>query len=325
MSERPLWIGEEEIAGAISPTEAIDALACAYADKAAGRASSMARAHLRIGERILHAVGGAMNDAGLAGTKTWTYTPGGASPLLILFSLEDGSVRAVIEAFSLGQLRTSATTGLGTRLLAREDAATLALIGTGKQAFSQARMVTTVRPIQQIRLFGRDVGRRHALAERLSSQLGVEVTEFSDVAEAVIGADVVTTITRSADPVLTGEMMAAGMHVNAVGSIVPTRRELDETAVGRCSVIVADSLEQAREDAGELRAASTGGDFDWSVVRDLSEAVGTPTRELRSTDDITLFKSLGVGLADVALGVELLRRITADGDGEKQGLTVSHG
>jgi ornithine cyclodeaminase len=315
MSDAPLWVGEAEAAALLSLEDAIDVLAQAYRLQAGGAAASMRRAHLREGDAILHAVGGTIAGDGLTGTKTWAYTPGGASPLLVLFSLTDGRVLGVVEAFAMGQMRTAATSGLGTRVLAREDAATLALLGTGKQAFAQARAVAAVRPITRVQLFGRDPGRRADLADRLREALGAEVSEHGDVAQTLDGADIVTAITRAETPVVTGEMLAPGMHVNAVGAIVPSRRELDEDAVARCDVVVTDSVAQARDDAGELRAAVDAGHPVWDRVRGLDAVVDERPSELRFPTDITLFKALGVGLSDVALGAEILRRARAAGAG----------
>ncbi len=292
----PLWIGEAQAAELLTVEDAIDVLEAAYAAQAEGRAQSMRRAHVREGDAILHAVGGTLD--GVAGTKTWLYTPGGAEPLLVLFDLAGGRVIGIVEAFAMGQLRTAATSGLGTRRLARADARTLALLGTGKQAFSQAEAVLAVRPIEAIRLFGREPSRRARLAERLRA-LGVRVSEHGDPAEAIAGADVVTTITRAAEPFVTAAMLAPGMHVNAVGAIVPSRRELTGDAVARFDHVVVDSLPQAREDAAELRGA------DWAAVRALCDPAPR-----RARDDLTLFKALGVGLSDVALGAELVRRAT---------------
>jgi len=315
VSDRPIWINEEDVSMLVSTDEVIDVLAAAYRLQAAGAAASMRRVHLRDGDAILHAVGGSIAGSGIAGTKTWLYTPGGAAPLLVLFSIEDGRQLGVVEAFALGQMRTAATSGLGTRLLARQDASSLALLGTGKQAFAQAQAIVAVRPIEQVRVVGRDPSRRGAMATRLREELGVEVTEFDQVAPAVEGAAVVTTITRAADPLLSGDAISPGTHINAVGAIVPSRRELDERAVARADLVVVDSVEQAREDAGELRAAADAGLLSWSDVRGLDAVVDESTSALRGPNDITLFKALGVGLSDVAIGIEVLRRARASGLG----------
>ncbi|MBS1677615.1 MAG: ornithine cyclodeaminase family protein [Actinobacteria bacterium] len=308
----PLWISDAVAAELLPLAEAIDVLADAHRAYLEGRAGNMARAHLRWEGSILHAVGGVLDQ--YAGTKTWLYTPGGAKPLLILFSLRDGSVAAAVEAFGMGKNRTAATSGLATRVMARSDATTLALLGTGSQAFAQAQAVAAVRDLTEIRLFGRDAGRREGLAERLRAELGVAVTPCGSAEEAVADADVVTTVTRSSEPFLSGAALRSGMHVNAVGAIVPTRRELDVSAVARFGRIAVDSVPQAEADAGELIAAVAAGELAWEAVAELGAVVAeAPPRD---PAELTLFKSLGVGIADVAIGVELLRRARSAGAGE---------
>ena len=313
MPEQPLWIGEAEVAELLSLEDAIEVLARSFRLQAGGEASSMPRAHLRRGDSILHAVGGAIDEDDLVGTKTWAYTPRGAAPLLVLFSSSDGHVRGVVEAFRLGQLRTAATSGLATRALARADARTLALLGTGKQARAQAEAVAAVREIREVRLFGRDADRRAELAEQLRERLGADVVELGEVGEALAGADVATAVTRAAAPIVTGEMIEPGLHLNAVGAIVPSRRELAPSAVAAFDAVVVDSLEQARDDAGELRAAADEGLIDWARVGELGAICAEGGAAGRGAAETTLFKALGVGLSDVALGAEIVRRAQSAG------------
>jgi len=314
VSERPLWIEEDQVKGLLSMAAAIDVLDSTYRLQRQGLAGNMSRAHLRENGSILHAVGGVIAGEGVAGTKTWIHTAGGAAPVLVLFDLEDGGVRAVIEAFAMGQIRTAATSGLGTRYLARQESSTLAVLGTGKQSFTQAEAVICERPIRAIRLFGRDPERRAATATRMRESFGVEVGEHGDVAETVRGADVITVITRAEKPILFGEMLEPGQHVNAVGSIVPTKLEVSADLVGRCDLVAVDSIPQAEDDAAELRAAVEEGLLQWDAVRSLASLTAPSTSGSRNTDDITLFKALGIGVSDVALGVELLRQVERSDD-----------
>lgn len=313
MPEQAVWLTEDDVAELLTIEDAIEVLAGSYRLRSQGTASAMRRAHVRSGEAILHAVGGTVGE--LAGTKTWTYTPRGAAPLLILFSLVDGSIKGIVEAFAMGQMRTAATSGLATRVLAQEAAGSLALIGSGKQAFSQALAIACVRPLREIRVFGRSPEKRMALARRLNDSLGIETTCGDSPADAIAGASIVTLVTRAADPIVTSSMLEPGQHVNAIGAIVPSRRELDESAVARCDVILADSVDQAREDAGELRAAAEAGVLDWNRVRGLDSIVDAPPGAVRGDRDVTLFKAVGLGLSDVALGAELIRRAHQTGVG----------
>jgi ornithine cyclodeaminase len=251
----------------------------------------MVKTHLSWGDgHTLHAIGGL--DGDLVGTKTWAHTAGGAKPLLVLWDSETGARRAVIEAFALGQLRTAAMSGLATKLLADPTTRTAAIIGTGKQALPQVAALTTVLPITEVRVHSRDPERRTAFAARVESELGVAAVASGTVAAAVDGAGAVTTATRATEPFLQASFVASGTHVNAIGAITPERAELCDDLVGR-SFIVTDSVEQARALATEVQGRT---------LHALSSRIGVP----RPDADVTLFKAMGIGLADVALGRAVL-------------------
>ncbi len=285
------WISEAEVVERLDLPRAIDAIEGALAREAVGAAKTMVKTHLAWGDgHTLHAIGGV--DGDVVGTKTWAHTAGGASPLLILWDSETGERRALIEAFALGQLRTAAMSGLATRMLADPTTTTGAVIGTGKQALPQASALATVLPITSIRVYGRNTERRKAMAARVEADLLIEAVITNSVAEAVDGAGVVTTATRATKPFLAGSMVASGTHVNAIGAITPERAELFADLVER-SFVVTDSIEAARALAREV---------DGREMRSLSSLVGSP----RPAADLTLFKAMGIGLADVALGRAIL-------------------
>ncbi len=285
------WISEGEVVERLDLPSAIDAIERALAREAAGTAKTMMKTHLAWGDgHTLHAIGGL--DGDLVGTKTWAHTAGGAKPLLILWDSETGERRAVVEAFALGQLRTAAMSGLATRMLADPTTAIGAVIGTGKQALPQVSALVSVLPITSIRVYGPDEERRKAMATRVEGELGIETVVSDSVAEAVDGAGVITTATRATEPFLAGSMVASGTHVNAIGAITPERAELFADLVDR-SFVATDSVEQARALAREV---------DGRELRALSSLVGSP----RPAADVTLFKAMGIGLADVALGRAIL-------------------
>lgn len=285
------WISEDEVAERLDLPGAINAIEGALERESAGAAQTMTKAHLAWGDgHTLHAVGGV--DGDLVGTKTWAHTGGGANPLLILWDSETGERRAVIEAFALGQLRTAAMSGLATRMLADPTTTVGAVIGTGKQALPQVSALVSVLPIVAMRVHGRDPQRRKALAAHVEGELLVEAVVTGSVAEAVDGAGVITTATRATEPFLAASMVASGAHVNAIGAITPERAELHADLVDR-SFVVTDSVDQARALAREV---------DGRELRALSSLVGSP----RPAADLTLFKAMGIGLADVALGRAIL-------------------
>jgi alanine dehydrogenase len=304
----PLYIDERTAADLLGLSEAIDALADVHRRYADGDASNMVKTQVQVGPANLHAVGGAIPGQDVAGTKTWMHTPGGAQPVLVLFDPSDGSVLALIEAFALGQRRTGATSALATRELARSDARRFVLVGTGKQAAAQAEAVAAVRALTDIIVVGRDRERRRTCADRVRARVDVEVSDESSVSAALAQADVVTLVTRAKEPFVTAADLPAGVHVNGIGAILPDRAELDVDAVARCSVIAVDSRPQAQAGSGELHAAWADGRVAESDVAELGEILTGRAPGRQEDNEVTFFKAMGVGIADVALGAEVLRR-----------------
>ena len=297
---------------------AIRALEAGLLAEARGAASNMTKTHVEFaaqgGHATLHAIGAAFPDAGIVGTKTWAHTPGGASPLLILYDANTGGLHAVIEAFALGQLRTGAASGVATKWLAAEDAGELALVGTGKQSITQVAAIAAVRPLKRVRVFGRDAGRRSRAAARIREEIGVDVVETNSVADAVKDVPIVTCVTRAREPFLTAAMVARGAHVNAVGAITPGGAEITRDLVARCTHVVVDSPPQARRLSRELIDAYGTDEERWKTVRPLSAVVAE--RQPRTpAGDLTLFKSLGMGISDLSLGIEIYNVARAKGIG----------
>jgi ornithine cyclodeaminase len=199
-------------------------------------------------------------------------------------------------------------------MLAAEGAAELAIIGTGKQALAQVAAVHAVRPLERVRVFGRDADRRRRFAERVKADLGLDVVEAASVAEAVKGAPIVTAITRAREPFLVAAMVARGAHINAVGAIVPTGAEVSGDVLARCTRIVADSPEQARRLSQELIEFYGDDAAGWAKVQRLADLVATGERRTAG-DDLTLFKSLGMGVSDLSLGIEVYKTACRTGAG----------
>jgi alanine dehydrogenase len=302
-----LWITEAEVVRLMDMKGAIAALDRGLALEAAGKAENMVKTHaIWGGHHTLHAIGATFADEGFVGTKTWAHA-NGAAPLLILFDSHNGSLRAIIEAFALGQLRTGAISGLATKYLAAEGASDMALIGTGKQAMTQLAAVAAVRPLRRVRAFSRDGAARADFVARAKKALGLNVEEASSVAQAVDNAAIVTLVTRATKPILASDMLAAGTHVNAVGAISPERTEFEPTLLSRCAAVVADSVPQVQNLSSEFMQYYGRDEAKWRAVRPLS-AVVSEGRGRPAGADLTLFKAMGMGISDLALGIEILRR-----------------
>jgi ornithine cyclodeaminase len=308
-----LWISEADVAALLDLRAAIAAVERGFASEAAGSAQSMLKTHVKWGGGdTLHALGAADVGAGIAGTKTWAHTSAGAAPLLILFDTATGALRAVIEAFALGQLRTGAVSGVATRWLAEETAPELAIIGAGKQAMAQVAAVAAVRRLEAVRVFSPTAARREALAARVRDVLGLRATALSSAAAAVAGAAIVTLATRAREPFLHADMLARGAHVNAIGAITPDRAELSADVFTRCDLVVADSLPAVQRLSREFHMQYGSG--DWADVVSLSRIVALGQAR-RAGSDVTLFKAMGTGVADVAVGAEVLAAAERSGRG----------
>ena len=305
-----LWITEAEVVRLMDMKGAIAALDRALALEAAGKAENMVKTHaIWGGHHTLHAIGAVFADEGFVGTKTWAHA-NGAAPLLILFDSHNGSLKAIIEAFALGQLRTGGISGLATKYLAADEGASdMALIGTGKQAMTQLAAVAAVRPLRRVRAFSRDGAARAAFVGHAGKALGLNVEEASSVAQAVDGAGIVTLVTRATAPILASGMVAAGAHVNAVGAIAPERTEFEPALLSRCATVVADSVPQVKNLSSEFMQYYGRDESKWRTVRPLS-AVVAEGKGRPSGADLTLFKAMGMGISDLALGIEILRRAT---------------
>jgi alanine dehydrogenase len=313
----PLWITEADVVSLMPLAEAVGALERTLRIEAAGAAHNMPKAHLMVGANdALHAIGGAVAGAAICGTKTWVNVGGKSQTVLVLFSLADGSLRAVIEATALGQTRTAAMTGVGTKLLAPADAAELAVIGSGKQALPQAAAVAAVRKLRRVRVYSRRAEAREAFAAAVRAELRLECVAAPSLEAAVEGAPIVTLITNAQEPFFHSAHAARGSHINAMGAIVPARAEFAQDIFPRCGVIAADTLSGVRELSSEFRRRFGADEAAWRAVTPISALVGSGAGRPKDCD-LTLFKAMGMGLSDLALGIEVLARAEAQGRGHR--------
>lgn len=309
-----LFLTEADVASTLEMGVAIRAVEEGLRHQAAGRSYVMEKTHAAWDGATLHAIGGVFADEGLAATKTWAHTPGGAAPYLLLFDSRNGSLRALIEAFALGQLRTAAVCGVATAMLSDPDADELAIIGTGKQALTQVAAVAAVRPLRRVRAYSRDRDKASAFCRRVTDQLEIPAAAAGSVAEAVRDAPIITLATRATEPFLTPDMPSVGAHVNAIGAVTPERAEFTPDLLKRCSVVVADSVGQARELSSEFRAFYGPDPAAWRSVERLADLT-LSDRPRPAGGDLTLFKAMGVGLFDLALGAYCLRHAEAGDPG----------
>ena len=309
-----IYLSEADVERLLPMRECVEAVEEAFRQWGEGRADNRPRARASVRGALLHALAAGSESWGRLAAKVYATTREGARFVVLLFDGRTSELLAVIEADRMGQTRTGAASGVATRRLARKDARSLAIIGTGWQARGQAQAIATVRPLQSVRAFGRDRERLREFCRDVETACGVRATPCASAEEAVREAHIIVTATSSAQPILEGAWIAPGAHVNAVGSNRAERRELDDEAVRRAGVIVVDSIEQARLEAGDLLAVDGGVPLERAV--ELKEVVTGRHPGRQDDSGITLFKSLGIGLEDLAAASFVYDRAIESGAGK---------
>jgi ornithine cyclodeaminase len=219
---------------------------------------------------------------------------------VLLFEAEHGSLRAIVDATAVTAIRTAAVSAVATRALARDDAADLTILGSGAQARTHLAAMLQVRHIRRVRVWSPHAERRDRFAEYESRRHNVEVEAMASAQSAVAGADLICTVTSARTPVLKGKWIAPGAHVNAVGACFPTTRELDTEAVRRARVFV-DRRESALAEAGDLLIPKGEGAVGDDHIRgELGEVLLGAVRGRSGDEEVTLFKSLGLAVEDLA-------------------------
>jgi ornithine cyclodeaminase/alanine dehydrogenase-like protein (mu-crystallin family) len=314
-----LFLSEKEVVQLLPMGECIQALDEAFAHAGAGKTELKPRSRIRMPKGFFHFMAAA--DAGhrVFGYKAYPSFSGpkGSKSIVNLFDFDTGELLACMEGGRLGQIRTGAASGLATQYMAREGAASVGVIGSGFQARTQLEAVCAVRTIRQARVFSRRQEKREEFARQMSERLGLEVV-VADSAEACVdGAEVVVAVTSARDPVLEGEWLATGAHVNAAGGNHWMRREIDEAVVARSEVIVVDDLEQAKAECGDLIWPEARGRFRWDLAHELQDVVAGRVPGRPSQEAVTLFESQGVALEDIAAAQLVYRKARDQGIGQE--------
>ena len=273
-----------------------------------GKTQQLLRQIIDLGDgRAFGVMPGAREE--VVGAKLITVFPGNAAKgmqshqgLLTLFDPETGAPVAVIHAGEVTAIRTAAASAAATEALARPDANRLAILGTGEQAQTHALAIPTARPISEVRVWGREPSKAEAFVARLSSELKLPVTAFASVQETVSDADIICTTTAAHDPILQSEWVADGAHVNVVGSSRAGPREIDDALVLRARVF-ADHREGVLTQGAEILHAKTAGLIDEDhVLGEIGEVMARLKIGRRFPDEVTLYKSLGSIVQDLASG-----------------------
>ncbi|MCC7105197.1 MAG: ornithine cyclodeaminase family protein [Chloroflexi bacterium] len=295
---------------------ALAAVEAAFRELGQASGTNLPRERIRLANgRILHTLVAAAPASRAIGLKTYTSSASGTRFLVVMFDTETGELLALLEADRLGQLRTGASTGLATRLLAREDAAVVGQIGAGWQSRTQIAAICAVRSIRQVRVFSRDAERRMAYCQEMSAELGVEMVPAESAEVACRDADILLAITTARDPVILGQWVQSGQHLVGAGSNWAVKQEIDAEAIGRASLVAIDEVENGKIECGDLVAAVEAGTISWDRVVPLGDIVTGKRPGRQRPDDITVFESQGLGILDMTMAARVYAAAKAAGLG----------
>ncbi len=309
-----LWLTEAQVADLVDINDAMTALRIGLIEEADGRAGTIDKALGTWPGGAMHALGSMSPARHYAGFKTWVHTAKGATAIFSLFDMRDGQLKAVLEAATLGQIRTSAISGLAADILAPPGASAMAVVGTGAQALTQVAAVAAARPLSRLHVYSPTAEKRAAFVTRARDAFDFDVVDCGSLEVAVRDMPIITLITRASDPFLGADLITPGTLLIAAGAILPENAECLPDVLQRSTGIIVDSLGNAMRNSRELRAHLGEDIAGWSAVRTLGQVLrdGALTAD---KDDITLFKPMGTGLSDLSVAIMAYERATAQGIG----------
>jgi len=312
-----LYLTEAEVRELLTMPLALEAVREAFRSWGLDEAECTVRERCQTDQAMLHTMSAALKRSGYLGFKAYLTSRQGAHFHVVLYQERTLRPLAWMEADYLGQVRTGAVSGVATELMARADASEVGLFGSGKQARTQLWAICCVRPVRCVHVYSPHEEHRRSFAEEMSRQLNVEVRPVNRPDLAAADKDIVITATTSREPVLRGDWISEGTHLNVIGSNFLSKAEIDVVTLRRADVIVVDSKDQARREAGDLHLGLEEGSLHWSDVYELAQVVVGRYPGRRKAEDITLFKSVGIALADVAVAARVYELAQQQGIGRE--------
>ncbi|MEM1610799.1 MAG: ornithine cyclodeaminase family protein [Sulfolobales archaeon] len=294
-----LLISEGDVLRLLDFSDAIEAIENATRMQSEGVAHVNPRSRVYSKSSVLHVMSSTIEPLGVSGVKAYLSTPARTVFVILLYSIEDSRLLAVIEGDILSRIRTGAASALATRYLARRGASRLGIIGSGRQAYTQALAIAKVMDPEKILIYSLNRDHADSMARKLSEK-GLKALVAQSYREVISSSDVISTATNSREPFVRAEWVEKGSHINLVGSNHPSRSEAYPEVFQKADLVVTDNKEQAQRESGDIINAVSTGYISWDRVYELWEVV-TGRVGRGSEDDITIFKSHGIALWDVAV------------------------
>jgi len=293
-----LILTEGEVEALLDMPSTLEAVESVLRQLAQGKATNRVRRRVALPKSALNFMAAGAPQIGALGLKAYTVSRSGFRFYTMLFDPESAELLSIMQSDKLGQMRTGAASGVATKYLARQDATTLGLYGAGWQAESQLEAISAVRDLKRVIVYSRHEHSRKAFAEKMSEKLGMEI-ESTHSPEEPAAQEIVVTATSSREPVLHGEWLRAGAHINAAGSNFLFKSEIDREVVRRASFVCVDSREELGLEAGDLMQSLETGLIMPEAIYELGQVIAGQLRGRESQEDITLFASQGLALEDM--------------------------
>jgi ornithine cyclodeaminase/alanine dehydrogenase-like protein (mu-crystallin family) len=310
-----LLLTEDEVRQLLTMDLALEAVADGLRKLALDEAQNVPRARVQTDHGMLHVMSAAAKSLGVMGFKAYTTSRKGTHFHVTLYDGRTGAPLALIHADYLGQMRTGAASGVATEYMARPDASEVGLFGSGKQARTQLQAVCKVRKVRRVQVYSPNEEHRRKFAAEMSELCQTEVKPVPRPEMAAEDKDIVITATSSREPVLNGHWIAEGTHLNVVGSNFLGKAEIDAVGVRRCDSIVVDSKDQARLEAGDFVQPLEEGSIHWADIHELGQVIVGRYTGRAHAQDVTLFKSLGIAIEDLAVAARVYAKAQAAGVG----------
>ncbi len=311
-----LILREDDVRRLLTMDMALEAVEQVLRKQALEEAHNIPRARSQTDHAMLHVMSGAAKTLSIMGYKAYSTTRKGAEFHVGLYDGKSGALLALIQADYLGQVRTGAASGVATQYMARHDAQEVGLFGTGKQARTQLLAVCKVRKISHVHVYSPNEERRRQFAHDMREQCQCDIDPVPRPELAAQDKDIVITATSSREPVLSGNWLAEGTHMNVIGSNFLGKAEVDAVAVRRCESIVVDSKDQARIEAGDFVQALEEGSIHWADVHELGQVIVGRFTGRAHPEHVTMFKSLGIALEDIAVAAKVYLKAIELGAGK---------
>jgi ornithine cyclodeaminase len=319
-----LVVNHREVQQWLSMSECVDAMVAVFKMLNRGNAVNPLRNLMWLPDKsgLIGMMPAYLADARVMGLKAISVFPENHATeydshqgTVMLFETQNGRLLAMVDAGKITAIRTAAVSGVATQLLAATGAENLAILGSGVQAATHLEAMRVVRNIKHVRVWSRNFDHARSFAERESVRHSLDIEAIKSAERAVDGSDIICTVTSSTDPVLQGDWITPGTHINAVGSSVPFSRELDTTAVVKSKLFV-DRRESTLNEAGDfLFPKKEGAINDAHVLGEIGDILLDKIKGRASKEDITLFKSLGLAVEDVAAAHHIYQKLSHQGDG----------